>query len=108
LSYKEERRRRRERQREEEIQQTADDIRHIQAQGLKVRLRRGPASAREHLTLEGEEYGEIDKDEFVAQRHERMELTDRVKRLFELDETEDGRAVIREALKRVYKQRPGG
>jgi hypothetical protein len=96
---KEERRRRRQQERDEDVAQARVDIRFVRARGFEIELGTAGGLAREHLSIGGVEHGETDKGAFVAQRHERMELNDRIERLLELEKTESGRQILHDALK---------
>ena len=88
MSDKEERRRR---EHEHSVLKTMDDIWFFQTRNIVVELHPGNDDMREHLILLGEPSG----------APEAPEVTERVNRLDQLEKTEEGRAVIRDALMRL-------
>jgi hypothetical protein len=96
MSDKEEHRRRREQEHEESVLKTMDDIRFFRARNIDVELQPGNDDVREHLILSTQPSG----------APEVTEVTERVNRLDQLEKTEEGRAVIRDALMRLELEEP--
>ena len=90
MSDKEERRRR-EQEHEHSVLKTMDDIRFFRTRNIEVELHPGKGGMREHLILLPQPSGATDAPE----------VTERVNRLDHLEKTEEGRAVIRDALMRL-------
>jgi hypothetical protein len=82
---------RREQEHEHSVLKTMDDIWFFQARNIDVELHPGNDDMREHLILSTEPSGATDAPE----------VTERVNRLDQLEKTDEGRAVIREALMRL-------
>jgi hypothetical protein len=90
----EDERQRREQEYENSVLKTMDDIRFFRARNIEVEFHPGNDDMRERLFLSTRPSGATDAPE----------VTDRVNRLNWLDhleKTEEGRAVIRDALKRL-------
>jgi hypothetical protein len=90
MSDKEERQRR-EQEYENSVLKTMDDIRFFRARNIEVEFHPGNDDMRERLFLSTQPSGATDAPE----------VTDRVNRLDHLEKTEEGRAVIRDALMRL-------
>ena len=88
MSDEEERRRR---EHEHSVLKTMDDIWFFQTRNIEVVLHPGEGGMREHLILSTEPSG----------APEAPEVTEHVNRLDQLEKTEEGRAVIRDALMRL-------
>jgi hypothetical protein len=86
-----EERQRREQEHEQSVLKTMDDIWFFQARDIDVELHPGNDDMREHLILSTEPSGATDAPD----------VTERVNRLDQLEKTDEGRAVIREALMRL-------
>jgi hypothetical protein len=82
---------RRQQEHEKSVLKTMDDILFFQARNMVVELHPGSDDMREHLIQLGQPSG----------APEVPEVTERVNRLDQLEKTEEGRAVIREALMRL-------
>ena len=82
---------RREQEREHSVLKTMDDIWFLRARNIEVELRPGNGGMRERLILSTEPSG----------APEAPEVTEHVNRLDQLEKTEEGRAVIRDALMRL-------
>jgi hypothetical protein len=82
---------RREQEHEDSVLKTMDDIRFLRARNIEVELHPGEGGMREHQILLAQPSGAS-----VA-----PDVTERVNRLDQLEKTEEGRAVIREALMRL-------
>jgi hypothetical protein len=101
---KEERRRRREEEREGEVKQAVADIEWLREHNTSCKFRPtrdvGERHFREHI-----EFGVTDThttygaDAFVEERHERIERGDRIARLAQLNKTEGGREILKDAFK---------
>jgi hypothetical protein len=88
MSDKEERQRR---EQEHSVLVTIDDIWFLRTRNIEVELHPGKGDVREHLILLPQPSGAS-----VA-----PEVTKRVNRLDQLEKTEEGRAIIRDALMRL-------
>jgi hypothetical protein len=86
-----EERQRREQEHEQSVLKTMDDIWFFQARDIEVELHPGNGGMREHLIL-------LPQPSAASVAPEIME---RVYRLDQLEKTEEGRAVIRDALMRL-------
>jgi hypothetical protein len=82
---------RREQEYETSVLKTIDDIWFFRARNIVVELHPGNDDMREHLILQTQPSG----------APEAPEVTERVNRLDQLGKTEEGRAVIRDALMRL-------
>jgi hypothetical protein len=82
---------RREQEYETSVLKTMDDIWFFRARNIVVELHPGNDDMREHLILQTQPSG----------APEAPEVTERVNRLDQLEKTEEGRAVIRDALMRL-------
>jgi hypothetical protein len=82
---------RRKQEHENSVLETMDDIRFFRARNIVVELHPGKDDMRDHLILFGQPSGAPDAPE----------VTKRVSRLDHLEKTEEGRAVIRDALMRL-------
>jgi hypothetical protein len=90
MSDKDERQRR-EQEYENSVLKTMDDIRFFRARNIEVEFHPSNDDMRERLFLSTRPSGATDAPE----------VRDRVNRLDHLEKTEEGRAVIRDALKRL-------
>ena len=79
---------------ERSVLKTMDDIRFFRARNIEVELHTGNGGMREHLILLPQPSG----------ASVTPEVTERVNRLDHLEKTEEGRAVIRDALMRLELQ----
>jgi hypothetical protein len=101
---KEDRRRRREEERNEDLKQAVEDIEWLREHGAYCEWREaqdhGARHYREHIAF-GFEDTRTNRgaNAYVAERHERIERSDRVARLAELDKTVDGRELLKDAFK---------
>jgi hypothetical protein len=82
---------RRAQEHEQSVLKTMDDIRFFRARDIEVELHPGNVGIREHLIMLPQPSGAS-----VA-----PEIMERVYRLDQLEKTEEGRAVIRDALMRL-------
>jgi hypothetical protein len=101
---KEERRRRREEERDEDLKQAVEDIDWLREHGTGCEWREAQDFRgryyREHI-----EFGVDDTrtnsgaNAYVGERHLRIGRSDRIGRLAQLDKTDDGRDILKDAFK---------
>ncbi len=100
---KEDSRRRREEERGEGLKQAVADIDWLREYGTYCEWREAQDHRGHYYRARVEfAYGDTrtnsGADAYVEERHERIALSDRIGRLSELDKTEDGRDVLKEAF----------
>ncbi len=100
---KEDSRRRREEERGEDLKQAVDDIDWLREHGTYCSWREAQDHRgrhyREHVAFAFDDTRtNRGADAYVEERHERIARSDRIGRLAELDKTEDGRDVLKEAF----------
>jgi len=101
---KEERQRRRREERDEDLAQAVADIDWLRANNTPCKWYEtqdfGGHHIREHIKFTVDDTRTNDgANAYIGERHLRIGRSDRIARLAELDKTEDGRSILRDAFK---------